>query len=222
MADSNYEKDYKNASTAINAGNIDDGLATCESLLTDPELPRYYRIKTLILLASANKAWRQKEDLRLRAEHTWNESRKLHPQGQNETTDSVLAELRASLDELKTEQTETMPQVNYEDELSAALAETEIEDLADIADGEIETLADEEYARDQLASDEPPISRTTSAIADVEADEFTLPASSPNSSFAPASTLKASQDVLAHHVRDGQTAGSRMVHRTRGVGRRSS
>lgn len=29
---------------------------------------------------------------------------------------------------------------DYQDELSAALAETEIEDLADIADGEIETL----------------------------------------------------------------------------------
>lgn len=29
---------------------------------------------------------------------------------------------------------------DYEDELSAALAESEIEDLADIADGEMETL----------------------------------------------------------------------------------
>jgi hypothetical protein len=51
----------------------------------------------------------------------------------------VLAELRALLDTLKTEQHDTMPS-NYEDQLSAALAETEIEDLADIADGEIETL----------------------------------------------------------------------------------
>lgn len=51
----------------------------------------------------------------------------------------MLAELRELLDALKTEQHDTMPS-NYEDELSAALAETEIEDLADIADGEIETL----------------------------------------------------------------------------------
>jgi hypothetical protein len=51
----------------------------------------------------------------------------------------VLAELRGLLDALKKEQHDTMPS-NYEDELSAALAETEIEDLADIADGEIETL----------------------------------------------------------------------------------
>lgn len=77
--------------------------------------------------------------MRLRAEHTWSESRKLHPKGQNETTDSVLAELRELLDTLKSEQHNTMPP-NYEDELSAALAETEIEDLADIADGEIETM----------------------------------------------------------------------------------
>ncbi|KAI4788017.1 hypothetical protein E4T44_13550, partial [Aureobasidium sp. EXF-8845] len=212
MTDLQYKKDYEDAKAAIDAGSIDEGLATCETLLTDTELPRYYRIKTLILLASANKEWRQKEDLRLRAEHTWSESRKLHPKGQNETTDSVLAELRGLLDTFKTEQLDTTPS-NYEDELSAALAETEIEDLADIADGEIETLADEEYARDQSTSDEPPISHTTSAVVDAEQDDLVLPAASPNSSFAPASTLKASQEILGHHVRDGQTAGTRMAHR---------
>ncbi|KAG9601270.1 hypothetical protein KCU77_g4191, partial [Aureobasidium melanogenum] len=221
MVHSQYEKDYQHAKTALDAGNINDGLAACETLLTDPELPRYYHIKTLILLASANKEWRQKESLRLRAEHIWTESRRLHPKGQNTTTDSVLAELRESLDEFKTEQQKTMP-LDYEDELSAALAETEIEDLADIADGEIETLADEEYARDQRASDEPLIGHTTSAVVDVKIAEQEIPTSSPNSSFAPASSLKASQEILAHHVRDGQTAGSRMVHRTRGVGRRAS
>lgn len=57
----NYKKDYEDAKAAIDAGNIDEGLATCEALLTDTELPRYYRIKTLILLASAKKEWRQKE-----------------------------------------------------------------------------------------------------------------------------------------------------------------
>jgi hypothetical protein len=61
MTDLLYKKDYENAKAAIDAGNINDGLATCETLLTDTELPRYYRIKTLILLASANKEWRQKE-----------------------------------------------------------------------------------------------------------------------------------------------------------------
>lgn len=66
------------------------------------------------------------------------------------------------------------------------------------------------------------IGHTTSAVVDVETAEQEIPTSSPNSSFAPASSLKVSQEILAHHVRDGQTAGSRMVHRTRGVGRRAS
>ncbi|CAD0097536.1 unnamed protein product [Aureobasidium mustum] len=209
MAHSQYEKHYRDAKTAIDAGNNDAGLAACEALLADTDLPRYYRIKTLILLASANKEWRQKEVCR---ETIFR---------QNTTTDVVLAELRESLDELKTEQQKTMPQ-DYQDELSAALAETEIEDLADIADGEIETLADEEYARDQRASDQPLVGHTPSTVVDTETAEQEIPTSSPNSSFAPASSLKASQDILAHHVRDGQTAGSMMVHRTRGVGRRSS
>ncbi|KAI5207350.1 hypothetical protein E4T39_01891 [Aureobasidium subglaciale] len=220
MTDDLYKQNYEKAKAAVDARNIDDGVATCNTLLTDTELPRYYRIKTLVLLASANENWRRKEDLRLRAEHTWNESRKLHPEGQNDTTDAVLEELRGILDELKTNQTKNMPP-NYEDELSAALAETEIEDLADIADGEIETLADEEYAREQQANDEPPIEHAKSAVADTDA-EVVIPTSSPNASFAPASTLKASQDVLVNHMRDGQTAGTRMAHRTRGVGRRPS
>lgn len=92
-----------------------------------------------IFLRQRHALTKKAQDLRLRAEHTWSESRKLHPKGQNETTDSVLAELRDLLDAFRTEQRNTMPS-NYEDELSAALAETEIEDLADIADGEIETL----------------------------------------------------------------------------------
>jgi hypothetical protein len=61
MTELQHGKDYETAKTAIDAGNIDVGLATCETLLTDTELPRYYRIKTILLLASANKEWRQKE-----------------------------------------------------------------------------------------------------------------------------------------------------------------
>ncbi|TIA45366.1 hypothetical protein D6C83_05737, partial [Aureobasidium pullulans] len=147
MTESQYKQDYEDAKAAIDAGDA----TACDKLLTETELPRYYRIKTLVLLASASKEWRQKEDLRLRAEHIWSESRTLHPTGQNNTTDSVLSELRDLLNTLKTSQALTAPSSSYEDELSTALAETEIEDLADIADGEMEELADEEYARDQCA-----------------------------------------------------------------------
>jgi hypothetical protein len=68
MTDLQYKKDYEDTKAAIDAGNLDEGLATCETLLTDTELPRYYRIKTLILLASANKEWHQKE---VRMIHPW-------------------------------------------------------------------------------------------------------------------------------------------------------
>ncbi|THY53494.1 hypothetical protein D6C97_06058 [Aureobasidium pullulans] len=229
-----YKQDYEDAKAAIDA----DDATACDKLLTDTELPRYYRIKTLVLLASASKQWRQKEvqqlpcnisthDLRLRAEHTWSESRTLHPTGQNNTTDSVLSELRDLLNTLKTSQASTAPSSNYEDELSTALAETEIEDLADIADGEMEELADEEYARDQCAPNVEAIIGTAHAKTavtsegDGEVAGGKVHSSSPNSSFAPASSLEASKEILGH-VRDGQSAGASMVHRTRGASRRSS
>ncbi|THX47425.1 hypothetical protein D6D06_09625 [Aureobasidium pullulans] len=218
-----YKQDYEDAKAAIDAGDA----TACDKLLTDTELPRYYRIKILVLLASASKQWRQKEDLRLRAEHIWSESRTLHPTGQNNTTDSVLSELRDLLNTLKTSQAETAPSSSYEDELSTALAETEIEDLADIADGEMEELADEEYARDQCAPNVEAVIGTAHAKTAVTAEGDgedaggKVHSSSPNSSFAPASSLEASKEILGH-VRDGQSAGASMVHRTRGVSRRSS
>ncbi|TIA10827.1 hypothetical protein D6C80_07851 [Aureobasidium pullulans] len=218
-----YKQDYEDAKAAIDAGDA----TACDKLLTDTELPRYYRIKTLVLLASASKQWRQKEDLRLRAEHIWSESRTLHPTGQNNTTDSVLSELRDLLNTLKTSQALTAPSSSYEDELSTALAETEIEDLADIADGEMEELADEEYARDQCAPNVEAVIGTAhaktavTAEGDGEVAGGKVHSSSPNSSFAPASSLEASKEILGH-VRDGQSAGASMVHRTRGVSRRSS
>ncbi|TIA57375.1 hypothetical protein D6C77_06223 [Aureobasidium pullulans] len=218
-----YKQDYEDAKAAIDAGDA----TACDKLLTDTELPRYYRIKTLVLLASASKQWRQKEDLRLRAEHIWSESRTLHPTGQNTTTDSVLSELRDLLNTLKTSQAETAPSSSYEDELSTALAESEIEDLADIADGEMEELADEEYARDQCAPNVEAVIGTAhaktavTAEGDGEVAGGKVHSSSPNSSFAPASSLEASKEILGH-VRDGQSAGASMVHRTRGVSRRSS
>ncbi|THW84573.1 hypothetical protein D6C90_07886 [Aureobasidium pullulans] len=223
MTESQYKQDYEDAKAAIDAGDA----TACDKLLTDTELPRYYRIKTLVLLASASKQWRQKEDLRLRAEHTWSESRTLHPTGQNNTTDSVLSELRDLLNTLKTSQASTAPSSNYEDELSTALAETEIEDLADIADGEMEELADEEYARDQCAPNVEAVIGTAhaktavTAEGDGEVAGGKVHSSSPKSSFAPASSLEASKEILGH-VRDGQSAGASMVHRTRGVSRRSS
>ncbi|KEQ78507.1 hypothetical protein M438DRAFT_329755 [Aureobasidium pullulans EXF-150] len=223
MTESQYKQDYEDAKAAIDAGDP----TACDKLLTDTELPRYYRIKTLVLLASASKQWRQKEDLRLRAEHIWSESRTLHPTGQNTTTDSVLSELRDLLNTLKTSQASTAPSSSYEDELSTALAETEIEDLADIADGEMEELADEEYARDQCAPNVEAVIGTAhaktavTAEGDGEVAGGKVHSSSPNSSFAPASSLEASKEILGH-VRDGQSAGASMVHRTRGVSRRSS
>lgn len=90
----------------------------------------------------------------------------------------------------------------------------------------MEELADEEYARDQCAPGESDVARVDAETVvadegDGEVARSKVHSSSPNSSFAPASSLEASKEILGH-VRDGQSAGASMVHRTRGVSRRSS
>lgn len=63
LPQSPYEQDFGNAKIAISSGtgNTKDGIALCDELLMDIELPRYYRIKTLVLLASVSEEWRQRE-----------------------------------------------------------------------------------------------------------------------------------------------------------------
>jgi hypothetical protein len=59
---SHYEQEYNTANAAITSANTQHGLTICDSLLANPELPRYYRIKILVLMASAtSNNWRQKE-----------------------------------------------------------------------------------------------------------------------------------------------------------------
>lgn len=91
----------------------------------------------------------------------------------------------------------------------------------------MEGLADEEYARDQCAPNVEAVIGTAhaktavTAEGDGEVAGGKVHSSSPKSSFAPASSLEASKEILGH-VRDGQSAGASMVHRTRGASRRSS
>ena len=81
-----------------------DRLDECEkgafALLADPAIPRYHRMKTLILLGTIVGDWHEANQYHGGAEAIWRIVRRHHPVGSNKQADACLAELRESLDDL--------------------------------------------------------------------------------------------------------------------------
>lgn len=76
--------------------------------LTDPTLPRYYRMKNLLLIASASQDWYEAERIRERVGRIWCDSNRLTDDNDG-VGQSALREIRGALDQLKIYQVENAP-----------------------------------------------------------------------------------------------------------------
>ena len=82
----------------------DDQLQECVDQaqeLLESNLPRHFRIKVLVLLATAAEDWHDSESCRSEAEMLWSMFRWFNPKGADESIDAALAEHCKSLDSLK-------------------------------------------------------------------------------------------------------------------------
>lgn len=79
---------------------LQESIDHARAMLQDTTLPRYYRIKTLILLGRTLGTWEEAESCRVRAEKIWRKVRRMHPTGQLREVDQAIDELRADLDML--------------------------------------------------------------------------------------------------------------------------
>lgn len=81
-----------------------DRLDECEkgafALLNDEDIPKYHRMKTLILLGTIVGDWHEANRYLVAAEAIWYIARQCHPVGRNKQVEACLAELRDSLDDL--------------------------------------------------------------------------------------------------------------------------
>jgi hypothetical protein len=119
--DSVPDRAFTEALNELNKYYEDDELDTCvekaRELLQDIDLPRYHRIRTLVLCGSAveygcsspcldkclplHRDWREGRCCCLEADTLWRLVRHLHPAGENEKNDAALDELRDYILELR-------------------------------------------------------------------------------------------------------------------------
>ncbi|OBT65115.1 hypothetical protein VE03_04715 [Pseudogymnoascus sp. 23342-1-I1] len=88
--------------------NPQECIAAAHALLQKPDLPRYHRIKTLILLGSASEDWDDAETCRLEAGKLWDDSHHHYSRIDDPGASQVLAELRAEIDAFAKRQREEL------------------------------------------------------------------------------------------------------------------
>jgi predicted hydrolase (HD superfamily) len=81
-----------------------DRLVECEAatfaLLREETIPRYHRMRALILLGTIVGDWEEAKRYHVAAEAMWRNVRRYHPEGANEEVEKHIAELRELLDDL--------------------------------------------------------------------------------------------------------------------------
>jgi hypothetical protein len=71
MLEKHYAKAYERVQDPYDKDKLDEFIAAARRLLLSIAKPRYYRMKTLILLSSCVWDWQEVEDCRVQAEAFW-------------------------------------------------------------------------------------------------------------------------------------------------------
>jgi hypothetical protein len=126
-----------------------DRLEECETaafaLLREETIPRYHKMRTLILLGTIVGDWEEARRYHIAAEAMWRYVRRYHPVGADEGVERAIAELRELLDDLNDalmgdEEDETLEFV-LDDTADEEEEEEEEDPEGEDADGDAVSLA---------------------------------------------------------------------------------
>jgi hypothetical protein len=92
---------------------LDECIEKTRALLAVPAVPRYHRMKALILLASVVHDWEEASDCHVAVESLWRVVRRWHPEGEDAELDAFMKDLRDSIDGVGDVLEQTDP-VDYE------------------------------------------------------------------------------------------------------------
>ncbi|KAF2133565.1 hypothetical protein P153DRAFT_363735 [Dothidotthia symphoricarpi CBS 119687] len=120
--DKRFTEGFNEANDHYRDDRLEECVAKARELLNDPAIPRYYRMRTLVLLGSTLGEWGEANDCRLEAEAMWRIVRRWHPLGEDVEVDRLMAIIRESLDDLdRALREEDLLDSHYEDEEQEAV-----------------------------------------------------------------------------------------------------
>ncbi|KAJ8113067.1 hypothetical protein OPT61_g4723 [Boeremia exigua] len=131
IIDKLFTDGFNEANALYKASELFECIDLCYKLLDEPEIPRYHKMKTLVLLGATVGDWHEAKDCRVDAESLWKIGRRWHPEGEDETVDIYMAEIRESLDELNDALKEEQPSAFILQDAINELVDDEDERVAD-------------------------------------------------------------------------------------------
>jgi hypothetical protein len=160
----------------------DKCIAAAQDLLEDPDLPRYHRIKTLILLGLAFEDWDDVETCRLAAERLWEPANRHYSRVDDPDASRALAELRDKLDTMAAMQIEELAEIfgNSEDEY----------EVDDDGEGDEEEYEKEGEREADMEIDVDDGVAAAGADTGADADAVAISSSASNAAFDAASDTK--------------------------------
>ncbi|KAK5174637.1 uncharacterized protein LTR77_001719 [Saxophila tyrrhenica] len=136
-----YGQQYLEAVYHFNNGETERCVSVAKLNLTDPTLPRFYQMKNMILLATAEEDWYEAVKWRKKTETLWKATKAMTPSNEQEAQ-AALGQLRDSIRYWRERHEERAPATIDEARL-AVDDETEKEDSEAV---ELQKKADEEAA----------------------------------------------------------------------------
>ncbi|KAI4685481.1 uncharacterized protein J4E84_006209 [Alternaria hordeiaustralica] len=136
--DKSFTKALNEAGELYNNDRLDECIKKTRALLADDAIPRYHRMKALLLLASTLGNWLDASNCHAEAETLWRVVRRWNPEGEDAVLDRHMNDMREHLDEV-----------------GAALERTEPEDYYledDVDDEDDDSTAHEEQVADATAA----------------------------------------------------------------------
>ncbi|KAK6434274.1 hypothetical protein LTR95_009538 [Oleoguttula sp. CCFEE 5521] len=97
---SRFKKEYTAAVALIKADQWEEGIAAAQENLADIYIPRYWRMKNMLLVAAALDDWYPAERMRLEIEGWWKHTERLCDPNDDEDR-AAMANIRVGLDELQ-------------------------------------------------------------------------------------------------------------------------
>ncbi|EUC43439.1 hypothetical protein COCMIDRAFT_100857 [Bipolaris oryzae ATCC 44560] len=136
--DIRFAREFNSAKALHDNELLDDCVESARELLEDPVVPRFHRMKTLLLLGSALEDLNEACDCLEEADKLWKLIRSYHLEGQDVDVDKTMAEVRASLDQLaKALKNEEAEEYDLEDyvEIIANTDECQVADIQEMICG---------------------------------------------------------------------------------------